>query len=359
MKWIFGQLFVLWSVYASAENLPAFVCDSCSSGDALTLAMEKAPPFQCEWSNSPGTFPEPGDEVCQGGVKTLAIINTVEQQAYKIRVESRAEEYNLRRVEANFVNFTSAELEVIQAFYEIDRDFQTASNNAVASVAAVRKFHRKAKDLKGLTGVLFAQTSMGCAEHPISFFTPTGEKAVLDSLTQYIASKISDSSWHEYWEASSPTGSGVTIGKGSVGFSVSFEHRQREAFAHYYYDDDNHLNFTVSYHGEVNIGGYRKLYLQYELLPSVSTINGILVGSLFRGDHAPLIDLSQINASACLIEFINNNSTPVLGGGTGEGDGDGIPGGDDGPRLCERRARASACSSGGCRYQMFTFFTAC
>lgn len=345
LKYLFYAVFLLGASSVSAKLLKTYSGTHYDMSTAYSVARHQAPDITCIFTNEPGTFPMPWDQECSNSAtKKMAFINPRTKQAFKFSVQSIATDNGGSYVEIKQISFTNIERKAVNDFYQIHTDIKDAvsrvNSNPLTLQSKSTNFGRFANTFSTTS------SSAQCAEHPISYFTPKGQRETHNKLAKDIKNELGNSAWFDYFEDTDFSGGGIQLGKGDFGLSISLHHTNHDVFTSVSYGDPDYnlLVFKVHYNGDMRVDGQRKLNLRFDLQRGSSAIDGIEVSRLFTDDPDVVIDLSKIAVSNCLLDFIKDRGTPSpsTGGPVGGGGGGPVEGGGG---FCTERFSAYTCST--------------
>ena len=295
-------------MHASQGLLEVYSCNTCNYEKAKTIAKEHHVKPDCQREPSSNERLHLGQPIlkCDTSSKNLIIVNPLDKRAFKFNVKATnnsstsQENEIISTIESLPLN--TSEKDLLKTFYDIDRDFRTAVSKSSSTTSS------KIQSPLELNSTS-SNNEDSCALHPVNYFGNQQYQTNLhEDLTKFIEKELFDANWFDNFKASDTTESVLKLRKGDSGFQISLQHNEIGSYiSKVYGSSDNLLNFEVKYNGEFNIGGTRKLNLTYKLNRGASIIDGMAMNLLF----SPVVDLTDVAISNCLLKFIEENSKEI------------------------------------------------
>jgi len=295
-------------MHASQGLLEVYSCNTCNYEKAKTIAKEHHVKPDCQREPSSNERLHLGQPIlkCDTSSKNLIIVNPLDKRAFKFNVKATnnsstsQENEIISTIESLPLN--TSEKDLLKTFYDIDREFRTAVSKSSSTTSS------KIQSPLELNSTS-SNNEDSCALHPVNYFGNQQYQTNLhEDLTKFIEKELFDANWFDNFKASDTTESVLKLRKGDSGFQISLQHNEIGSYiSKVYGSSDNLLNFEVKYNGEFNIGGTRKLNLTYKLNRGASIIDGMAMNLLF----SPVVDLTDVAISNCLLKFIEENSKEI------------------------------------------------
>ena len=346
-------------LFASSESFANYTetksCDTCGYSDARKIAKQYYQIAKCEVSNLNDNNPEFGQTTyqCDKTQKDIIVANPLSRMAYKfvVTAEQVSEFSTALNINTEDTALSHAESEALQDFYEIDHEFREAVKNAGTIVTSLTSANQLYGDnIKLANSAQNSASSEECNSHPSAYLTSEDNRRKIEKeMSDKIATRLGDDSWHDYFSNTVITGGGLQVGKDGFGVSVALSHNKMHAYAiRSYGDPSNALVFKAEYKGESVTNGKRKLYMDFLLERGASRVDGIVIGTFMSGTH---VNLKDTLVSNCLIQNLESIDGAVIeisgDGGSGSSD---INGGGFGNTIiggssCTKEVKYTTCST--------------
>lgn len=350
MKYFFSLVILLMALPIQADQITAYVCDTCNSQGSQVLAKSYTPPAQCNFTNPPGTVPTPGDMDCSAPARKLIVVNPLTEKAFKYRVQRECQStWCNPNVTLTHLTLTNDEQEALITFYDID----STMRNAIGEMNQMT-----AMSINGsFESLNTTSSSEQCSDNPMDYFTDINTQRNIErKITEKIREKVGHRPWSDYITTSyyGPSSFQISTQGGNVTFDQ--ENIAHPAFERYFFGGTsearqaNNLNFRVNYLGRVSDQpGVSSFGLQLVIDRSTSWVDGYRLSNLtLNGGTVDVTD--SLDSMPCFKEFLDEQESeivgpPVSGGGGGDGDPS-LPGdGSSGWQLCPATVNTRVCST--------------
>lgn len=350
---------------AFSQDLQVFACDDCSFSEAKQIASQNAPDNACESDGFGG-----GPNFCPPVSQNIIVAKFSNSSAWKFEVITNKDSNGQEFYQVYELAPSPEESDLIQDFFTLYNDFDLSAatvshydySNAMESPESYPM-----NDVANVDGMETCDSP-----HPTDYFRNVNTRSTMKTdLAGAIEQHMAGQTSVEYQSEALPNGGGFSIGKGSIGASVSLQYSERKIIVTKWYNGQNYLAFNVFLKAQFDPGSQKYLAKVALGLSKIhSKIDGIQADELLGDTGSSYIsDTEGAELSPCTIEYIRKKGEKVEDTSSPSGSGtkeDPFVGGSNHPSwaICRETYAVQTCSTPAegqqtCTNANITFLTAC